>query len=451
MKRKVLSVIIALLLAFTLFSVVSYAQNVDLSVTVRDFNADGVLFEGNITTVEGLVMDILGEDKKPVYNLPAWRESFGEDITLDNLKAFFNDVPGVNMTTTKTLTLRPCQEDEYEGYWEIDSSIDENGDYLDGYFPIDNELFGNLYTLGEETYDDGHNYHFSVEIHTKFKYVKNGQFLFSGDDDVWVFFNNMLVIDLGGVHGEESAEISLDEIAPALGINVGDIVDFDMFYMERHTSGSNMKILTNFDFLNLQASDWAQAELAEADKLGLIPANLLTADLTQPITRAEFAAVSVKAYEALSGEKAVPAASNPFTDTNDSEILKAYNLGITTGTSATTFEPDLLLNREQAATMLARVFKKVMIVGWEISRDAEYADLFIGQFVMPEPFADDEYISDWAKPSVYFMAANGIINGIGDNLFAPKATTDAEAAIGYAQATREQALAIATRMVKKFR
>nr|MCR5353784.1 S-layer homology domain-containing protein [Clostridiales bacterium] len=55
------------------------------------------------------------------------------------------------------------------------------------------------------------------------------------------------------------------------------------------------------------------------------------------------------------------------------------------------------------------------------------------------------------KPSVYFMAANGIINGIGDGLFAPKATTDAEAAIGYAQATREQALAIATRMVKNLR
>ena len=451
MKRKVLSLILAIFASVILLSVVSYAQNIDLNVTVRDFNADGVLFEGNITRVDGLVMDILGEDKKPVYNLPVWRECFGEDITLDNLNAFFNDVPGVNMTTTKTLTLRPTDFEDYYGYWEIDSSIDENGNYLDGYFPVDNELFGNLYTLDGETFDDGHNYHFSVEIHTKFKYVKNGQFIFSGDDDVWVFFNNMLVIDLGGVHGEESAEISLDEIAPALGINVGDIVDFDMFYMERHTTGSHMKILTNFDFLNLQASDWAQAELAEADKLGLIPDTLRSADLTLPITRAEFAAVSVKAYEALSGEKAESAASNPFTDTNDPDVLKAYNLGITTGTSATTFEPNTLLNREQAATMLARVFKKVMIVGWEISRDAEYADIFIGQFAMPEPFADDANISDWAKPSVYFMAANGIINGIGDNLFAPRATTEAEAAIGYAQATREQALAIATRMVKNLK
>ena len=57
------------------------------------------------------------------------------------------------------------------------------------------------------------------------------------------------------------------------------------------------------------ASEWATAELTEAERLGLIPASLREADLTKPITRAEFAAVSVKAYEALAGEKAVPAAN----------------------------------------------------------------------------------------------------------------------------------------------
>ncbi len=452
MKRKTFAIVLAMFAVLTLMCVsVSADENVDLDVTVRDFNADEVLFEGGIVSGEGLVSETLGADKKPVYNLELWREMFGESVTQDDLYAFFNDVPGKNMTTTKTLTLRPCAEEGYEGYFEIDSSIDENGNELDGYFPIDNELFGNPYMYDGETWDDGHNFHFSVEIHTKFKYVQNGAFLFSGDDDVWVFFNNKLVIDLGGVHGEQYAEIYLDEIASELGIKVGDIVDFDMFYMERHTTGSNMRIRTNFDFLNLQASEWAQAELAQANKLGLIPDSLKGVDLTQPITRAEFAAVSVKAFEALTTLKSSPADNNPFTDTNDAEVLKAYNLGITTGTSATTFEPDALLNREQAATMLTRVYKKYWISGWEMSKDAEFADEFNALFTMPEPFADDDKISDWAKPSVYFMAANGIINGIGDGLFAPKATTDAEAAIGYAQATREQALAIATRMVKNLR
>ncbi|MBQ6834125.1 MAG: S-layer homology domain-containing protein, partial [Lachnospiraceae bacterium] len=106
----------------------------------------------------------------------------------------------------------------------------------------------------------------------------------------------------------------------------------------------------------------ASAELAKADALGLIPESLVDADLTQSITRAEFAAISVKAYEALSGTVALPNTVNPFTDTSNIEVLKAYNLGITTGVSATTFEPNTLLNREQAATMLTRMPMEIQIV-----------------------------------------------------------------------------------------
>ena len=214
----------------------------------------------------------------------------------------------------------------------------------------------------------------------------------------------------------------------------------------RFSDWSNL--LTLNEKVDFTASAWAQAELAEADKLGLIPESLHGADLTRPITRAEFAAVSVRAFEAMTSTKAEPVAVNPFTDTADPDILKAYNLGVTNGTSTMEFSPNVLLNREQAATMLTRVYKKVMLSGWTLATDGEFNDRFNALFTMPAPFTDDAEISPFAKPSVYFMAANGIINGIGDNVFAPRATTDAQAAIGYAQATREQALLIATRMVK---
>lgn len=217
----------------------------------------------------------------------------------------------------------------------------------------------------------------------------------------------------------------------------------------RYSDWSNT--LTLNEKVDFNAHDWAKDELSEADKLGLIPDSLKSADLTKPITRAEFAAVSVRVYEALAGVSASPAAVNPFKDTTDADVLKALEVGITTGVTATTFEPNALLNREQAATMLTRVYKKVSIDGWDISKDTEFAAAFSALFTMPAAFADDAKISDWAKPSVYFMAANGIINGVGENKFAPKATTDAEKAIGYAQATREQALAIATRMVKNLK
>ncbi|MBO4331154.1 MAG: S-layer homology domain-containing protein [Oscillospiraceae bacterium] len=199
------------------------------------------------------------------------------------------------------------------------------------------------------------------------------------------------------------------------------------------------------------ASSWATAELTAADAMGLIPDCLRGGDLTQPITRAEFAAVSVKVYEALTGTKAEPIAENPFTDTSDAEVLKAYNVGVTNGISAATFEPDTLLNREQAATMLTRVYKKVALEGWTLETDGSFSEQFRGMFTQPEAFADDASISSWAKDSVYFMAAKEIIKGVGDNKFAPRATTSAEQAAGYAQATREQALLIATRMVKNLK
>ena len=193
---------------------------------------------------------------------------------------------------------------------------------------------------------------------------------------------------------------------------------------------------STFEFLNLDASQWALAELAQADALGLIPDVLRGADLTAPITRAEFAAVAVKTYEALSGEAASLPAVSPFSDCSDPEVLKAYQLGITTGTGdGTTFSPRVLLNREQAAAMLTRVYR--VFSGSEAPA-----------YSMPERFSDDAQISSWAYDSVYFMAAHGILQG-SSGKFMPRAVTSAEAAVGYAQATREQALLIAVRMVEQ--
>ena len=151
----------------------------------------------------------------------------------------------------------------------------------------------------------------------------------------------------------------------------------------------------------------------------------------------------VKLYENVSGQKAIAAAVNPFTDTNDTEVLKSYNTGLMVGVSADKFEPNTLLNREQAATALTRVLKKCYIPGWSFATDGNYTL----NFTQPAKFADDDKISDWAKPSVYFMAANNIIQGTGNNLFSPRAVTSAEQATNYASATREQAIIIAARIV----
>ena len=181
------------------------------------------------------------------------------------------------------------------------------------------------------------------------------------------------------------------------------------------------------------ASAWADDELKKAAALGLIPDNLKNTDLTLPVTRAEFAAVSVKVYEALTGATASPASANPFTDTANTDVLKAYNLGITSGVSADKFNPDGLLSREQAATMLTRAYKRISMPDWTLATDSRFP---LG-YNMPAAFADDAKIAAYAKDSVYFMNANGIITGATATTFAPGN-----------QATREQALIIAVRMVQ---
>lgn len=173
-----------------------------------------------------------------------------------------------------------------------------------------------------------------------------------------------------------------------------------------------------------KASEWAEPELKEASKQNLIPEIFDEANLTKNITRKEFAYTVVKMYEKITGQKAVPIAKNPFTDTKDKEVLKAYNIGITNGTSDTTFSPDALITREQMATMMTRALTKA---GKDTSRP-ESAKLF----------ADDSEFSEYAKDSIYYMSYIEIIKGVGENKFNAKGN-----------ASREQALAISIRCVKK--
>ena len=230
--------------------------------------------------------------------------------------------------------------------------------------------------------------------------------------------------------------------------NINGKFEVRLYNVKSSNAGeSNLIMSLPITISGATASEWAVAELERAEELGLIPDCLDGADLTQDITRAEFAAVAVKVYEALSGTAAIPIVNNPFTDCNDVEVLKAYNIGAVNGTSATTFDPNALLNREQAAAMLTRVFKKVSLAGWTLATDSQ----FTLPYEKPALFADDNDMSDWAKDSVYFMVANGIINGVGDNKFAPKNVTSADEANGYANATREQSLIIAVRMVENLK
>jgi hypothetical protein len=196
---------------------------------------------------------------------------------------------------------------------------------------------------------------------------------------------------------------------------------------------------------NTVVSDWAAEEVKEAFDENLVPEVLKGEDLTKQVDRAEFAAIAVNLYEKLSGNSAV-AAENPFGDISgnycEADILKAYNLNITNGVTDITFDPNALISREQVATMLCRAYKKSEFSNWSLASDSSFPLNFMGV----EKFADDSEISDYAKESVYFMVRWDIINGVGNNMFAPKNTASLGDAYGYA--TREQAVVIALRSAK---
>ena len=147
-----------------------------------------------------------------------------------------------------------------------------------------------------------------------------------------------------------------------------------------------------------EASSWATGELTKADSTGLIPDILKGADLTKPISREEFCELALLLYEKSTGKSPAPASPNPFTDTKNPQVLKAFVLGITTGTSATTFSPQVLINREQCATMLYRALRV-------IAPDGGYSITGV------KDFPDQKNISSYAVEATKYMSKLGIIKG----------------------------------------
>ncbi len=247
--------------------------HVDFEISARNvYGPDGMVYKGWNDVGCGLVEPTLGADSKPTFYAGApdvgqggpmvrkgvgrqkrvvagpgcWTESnptptgvcnIGSCVPWDfdpptfeiesatSFNQWFNTIEGVNMEVQMDLPLT----DDGSGVYVYDSNA---------FFPLDGQGFGN--TPGQS-----HNYHFTTEAHVKFTYQAGQVFTFRGDDDLWIFVNGKLALDVGGLHQALEGTIAFDAKAAELGITPGGQYQMDIFHAERQTSESNFRIETN--------------------------------------------------------------------------------------------------------------------------------------------------------------------------------------------------------------
>ncbi|MHB8841084.1 MAG: S-layer homology domain-containing protein [Candidatus Aquicultor sp.] len=173
------------------------------------------------------------------------------------------------------------------------------------------------------------------------------------------------------------------------------------------------------------ASSWAVSEILQAQQYGLTYDGIMN-NFKKPITREEFCVIAVKLYEQVSAKMAA-SWQNPFKDTTNPEVIKAYKLGIVNGTGGGMFSPGNSITRQELCTMVLRALKA------SIPNLSTTAPALSG-------YNDTGKIATWADPAVRFCVKNAIIKGVGTGLIDPLGNT-----------TREQGIVIIKRTYESFK
>ncbi len=189
-------------------------------------------FIGNEAKVDkcGVHIDLAGNAPPPASCFvlsdtvgAAGSTSSGGITSAATFAQWFADVPGVNHPTGAAIIL----DELTPGHFTFNQPA---------FFPIDGMMFGNE--------GDDHNYNFTYAIEAEFVYAEcGGQYLdFEIGDGTWVFIDDRLVLDLGGV-GTSRQFVELDR----LGLVDGETYRLHFFYANRGPSTDGFKLTTNIE------------------------------------------------------------------------------------------------------------------------------------------------------------------------------------------------------------
>jgi hypothetical protein len=173
------------------------------------------------------------------------------------------------------------------------------------------------------------------------------------------------------------------------------------------------------------ASAWAVEEIKKAVEYGLVTDKVMK-DFKGNIPRDEFCEIVVKLYEKLIHQEISQLPKNPFKDTSNKSIIKAYSVGIVKGIKPDEFAPKSPITRREICVMLFRA-----ITGAIKQVDTDTSGV--------PTFSDEKLIGKWAINEVRFAFKNDIMLGIGSNTINPLGNT-----------TRQEAILLIKRVYEKY-